>query len=124
MTADEFARSLDRIHKMMFAIASGGVILALAARGWTWGAGFLLGAGASWLNFRWLKQIVDALDDTHPTRKRLAVLAGLRYAILGGGAYVILKYSSISVPAALMGLFAPAAAVIVEIIIHLVYARI
>ena len=124
MTADEFERSLDRIHKMIFAIASGGVILAMAARGWTWGAGFLLGTAASWLNFRWLKQMVDALGETRPTRKRVAVLAGLRYAILGGGAYVILRYSSISVPAALMGLFAPIAAVIAEIVIQLVYARI
>jgi hypothetical protein len=124
MTAGEMERSFDRIHKMMFAIASGGVILAFAARGWTWGAGILLGAAASWLNFRWLRQIVESLGENRPTRKRLAVLAGLRYAILGGGAYVILRYSSISVPAALIGLFAPAAAVIAEIVIQLVYARI
>jgi hypothetical protein len=124
MTAGELEQSFNRIYKMMFAITSGGVILAFALRGWTWGAGVLLGAGASWLNFRWLKQIVESLGENHPTRKRLAVLAGLRYAILGAGAYVILKYSSISVPAALMGLFAPAAAVIAEIVIQLVYARI
>src|SRR5882762_8827327 len=114
MTAGEFERSLDRIHRIMFAIAFGGAVLAMASGGWTWGAGFLLGAAASWLNFRWLKQIVEALGEARPTRMRLAVLAGLRYVLLGGGAYVILKYSSISVTAALIGLFAPVAAVIVE----------
>ena len=49
--------------------------------------------------------------------------SGLRYLLLGGGAYVILKYTAISLPAALAGLFIPAAAVIVEILIQLVYAR-
>jgi hypothetical protein len=84
MTASELERSLGRIHKIMFAVASGGVILATAWGGWTWGAGFMLGATASWLNFRWLKQIVEALGEARPTRMRLAVLAGLRYVLLGG----------------------------------------
>ena len=56
-------------------------------------------------------------------KDRKAVLLGLRYVLLGGGAYVILKYTAISLPAALAGLFIPAAAVIVEILIQLVYAR-
>jgi hypothetical protein len=125
MDSDErlFDRALERISRAMFAIAAGGAIAAAAWRGWTWGAGFALGATASWLNFRWLKQIVDALGDKRPTRKRVAVLAGLRYLLLGGGAYVILHYSRISLHAALAGLFVAAGAVIVEILIQLVYAR-
>ncbi len=116
--------ALERISKAMFAVASGGAILAFAWRGWTWGAGFALGSAVSWLNYRWMKQIVDALGQTaKPTRNRVAVLAGLRYLLLGGGAYAILKYSQISVIAALCGLFVSAAAVIVEIFIQLVYAR-
>lgn len=118
-----FERALERISKAMFAIGVGGAIAAAAWRGWTWGAGFALGAAASWINFRWLKQIVDALGSKRPTRKRVAVLAGLRYLLLGGGAYVILHYSRISLPAALAGLFVAAGAVIVEIIFELVYAR-
>jgi hypothetical protein len=118
-----FDRALERISRAMLAIAAGGTIAAAAWRGWTWGAGFALGAAASWLNFRWLKQIVDALSGKRPTRKRVAILAGLRYILLGGGAYVILHYSSISLHAALAGLFVAAGAVIVEILIQLVYAR-
>ena len=47
----------------------------------------------------------------------------MRYVLLGGGAYVILKYSAISLPAALAGLFVSVAAVIVEILFELAYAR-
>jgi ATP synthase I chain len=118
-----FERALERISKAMFALGAGGAIAATAWRGWACGAGFAVGAVASWINFRWLKQIVDALGSKRPTRKRVAVLAGLRYLLLGGGAYVILHYSRISLPAALVGLFVAAGAVIVEILFELVYAR-
>ena len=47
---------------------------------------------------------------------------GLRYFLLGLGAYAIVKFSEISLTAALVGLFAPAAAVILEILIELIYA--
>jgi ATP synthase I subunit len=117
------ARAIERIWKAMFAIGAGGALAAFGWRGWEWGAGFLVGAAASALNFRWIKQIVDALSRETPTQARVAVLAGLRYLLLGGGAYVIVKYSSISIAALLMGLFVSAAAVIVEIVIELAYAR-
>jgi hypothetical protein len=118
-----FDNARERIGKAMFAISTGGVIAAWAWRGWTWGLGFALGAAASWLNYRALEQVVDALGRKRPTRKRIAVLAGVRYLLLGGGAYVILHYSSVSVGAALTGLFVAVAAVIVEMLIQLVYAR-
>ena len=124
MTDERFLeRAVDRIGKAMFAIGAGGAIAAAAWGGWTWAAGFAIGTAASWLNFRWMKQIVDALGSSRPTRKRVAVLAGLRYALLGGGAYVILHYSAVSVTATLAGLFVSVAAVIVEICLELVYAR-
>jgi hypothetical protein len=123
MTDAFFDRALIRISKTIFAIAAGGLIIVFVWRGWTWGAGFALGAAASWLNYRWLKQIVDALGQNRPARKRVAILAGMRYALLGGGAYVILHYSPVSVTAALAGLFVSVAAVIVEICFELAYAR-
>jgi hypothetical protein len=118
-----FERAQERISKAMFAITAGGIITAWAWHGWTWGAGFALGAAASWLNFRWLKQVVDVLGSKRPTRKRIAVLAGLRYLLLGGGAYAILHYSPVSLAAALTGLFAAVGAVIIEILYELTYAR-
>src|SRR5262245_60203240 len=118
MTDKEAGRALQRIHQAMFAVAAGGILVAFLWRGWKYAAGFAIGALASWLNFRWLKQIVDALaaaakpesQRRPPRRARVAVVAGLRYLLLGGGAYVILNYSEISVVAAVIGLFVAVAA--------------
>jgi hypothetical protein len=118
-----YEQALARMGKAMLAVGAGGAIIFFAWKGWAWGAGFALGALASWGNFHLLKNVVEALGSKRPTRKRVAVLAGLRYVILGAGAYVILRFSSISVSATLMGLFVAVAAVILEILHQLVYAR-
>jgi hypothetical protein len=118
-----YDEALERVAKAILAIAAGGAVALWVWRGWKWGAGFAVGAIASWFNYRWLKNIVDALSGRKPTRKRVAVIAGLRYLLLGGGAYVIVRYSQISVSAALLGLFVSVAAVILEIIFQLIYAR-
>jgi hypothetical protein len=119
-----FERALARITRWTLWMTVGGILVAVIWRGWTWAAGFALGSAVSWLNFRLMKQVVDSLGQKRPTRKRVAILAGLRYALLGGGAYAILHYSRISMTATLIGLFVSVAAVIVEICFELVYARI
>jgi hypothetical protein len=63
---------------------------------------------------------VDSLSGKS-ARPRLAVLAGFRYLLLGGAAYVILRYSPISLRATLAGLFVSLTAVIVEIFFEVVY---
>ena|SRR5205807_2325697 len=117
-----FERAVGRIRKAMLAFAAAGTVVAWVWRGFGCGAGFALGSAVSWLNFRWLKQLVDALGSRR-ARPRTAVKMGLRYLLLGGGAYVILKYSLISLPAAFAGLFVSVAAVILEILLELMYAR-
>jgi hypothetical protein len=126
MSDDErfFERALARIYRWTLRLTVAGILVATLWGGWTWGAGLALGAAVSCLNFRLIKQVVDSLGQARPTRKRVAVLAGLRYALLGGGAYVILHYSPVSMTATLIGLFVSVAAVIVEICFELVYARI
>jgi hypothetical protein len=126
MTAPDesfYQRAEARIARVMLALGAAGVVAMLVWRGWTWGAGFALGAAASWLGFHWLRLVVGALGGGGRPRQRLALLGGLRYLLLGCGAYVIVKHSSISVAAALAGLFVSAAAVIVEILFELAYAR-
>ena len=115
-------RALQRIAKLMFAMAAGGTVALFAWRGWAWSLGWLLGCGASALNYHWLRKVTGSLGSGLP-KDRKAVLLGLRYLLLGGACYVILKYTAISLPAALAGLFVPVAAVIIEILIELVYAR-
>ena len=119
-------RAVRRILSLTLALIVLGAAVYLIIRGWRGGCGFLLGGLISYLNFQWIKRTVYALGETaggKPPRKRVAVFLGLRYLLLGLGAYAILKFSEISLSAALVGLFAPAAAVILEILIELIYAR-
>ncbi len=119
-----YAQALGRMARAMVVLGIGGAGVAWLIGGWTWGGGFLVGALASYLNFRWLKQIVEALggEGNRRPRARVAVLAGLRYVLLAAGAYVILNFSTLSLRAALAGLFVSAAAVIFEILFELLYA--
>lgn len=119
-----FESALRRIARGTVALAGAGCLVCLILRGWRWAAAYLLGAGASYLNFRWLKRVVNALGGVLSSRPspKFAILIGLRYVVLGAGAYAIVNFTSLSLPAALIGLFVPVAAVIVEMIFELIYA--
>ncbi len=122
----DLERAVGRILRLTLILTVGGAAVYLVIAGWRGGCGFLLGGLVSWLNFHWLKKTVYALGEAaagKPPRARLAVLLGLRYLLLGLGAYAILRFSEISLTAALVGLFVPTAAVILEILIELIYAR-
>jgi len=122
----DLERAVGRILRLTLILTVGGAAVYLVIAGWRGGCGFLLGGLVSWLNFHWLKRTVYALGEAaagKPPRARLAVLLGLRYLLLGLGAYAILRFSEISLTAALVGLFVPTAAVILEILIELIYAR-
>lgn len=120
-----FDAAIRRIMRWTVALAAAGCLASLVLRGWTWAVAFLLGAAASWLNFRWLKKVVDALGGAAQARPRagFAVLIGVRYLLLAAAAYAIVNFTALSLPAALTGLFVPVAAVILEIIFELIYAR-
>jgi len=122
--ADEltFERAAVRIGRTMMVIGGLGTLAALVVRGWQWGGGFLLGAAISGLNFHWLRRLVAGLGGEGEPRNRSVVL-GFRYLILGGGAYVIVRLSRISLAAVLAGVFVLTAAVFVEVIFEILYAR-
>jgi hypothetical protein len=125
MTSPEalsYTRAAARIGRIIIALSIAGTVTAMVLAGWKGAAGFLLGAGVSALNFRWLRRLVDSLGSPNPPKRRSVILA-FRYLILGGAAYVILRFTSINVPAVWAGVFVLTAAVIVESIIEIVYAR-
>ena len=117
-----FDAALVRIARATAALAAAGCLVCLVLRGWKWALAYLLGAAASYLNFRWLKRVVDVLGAALTARPspKFAILIGLRYALLATGAYVIVNFTSLSLSAALIGLFVPVAAVILEIVFELV----
>jgi hypothetical protein len=117
-----FERAVQRISKTMAVLAVAGTLAAFWWQGWRWGSGFAAGALLSWLNFRWLKQLTSALGGKR-LRRASAIFLAFRYLLLGGSVYVIVRYSSISLSALLTGLFVAAAAVILEVLFELVYAR-
>jgi hypothetical protein len=122
----DLERATGRVFQLSVGLMAAGAIGYFLARGWRGGSGFLLGSAIAYLNFRWMRRLVDALGDSAPKKKPkswMAVLLGLRYLLLGLIAYAILRFSEISLTATLAGLFVPAAAVILEILIELIFAR-
>ena len=99
-------------------------VFAFIRGGWPWAGGYLAGAVASVLNFHWLHQLVSTLgQDERRPRKRLVLFLALRYMLLALCGYVIVKCFGLNLAAALIGLFVAVAAVILEIIYELIYAR-
>ena len=119
-----YSSALRRIARNTAALAAAGCLAGLLLRGWKWALAYLLGAAASTLNFYWLKRMADGVAGAAKVRpsSKFAVLIGLRYVVLAAGAYAILNFTSLSLPAALIGLFVPVAAVILEMIFQLIYA--
>lgn len=122
---DIYRTAVSRMLRLMAVFAAGGTLLLFAWRGWKWGAGFAFGAGVAWINFLLLKKLADSLGATgsKPPSSGSAVFLGSRYLILGAVVYATLRFTSISMLAAVIGLFVSLAAVLVEILFELVYAR-
>jgi ATP synthase I chain len=121
-----YGRALARIQFLMLFLSAAGMGVAAVYGGWRWAAGYLLGALASYANFRWLKQMVSALSDAATSKSpgtRAAVIFGLRFLLLGMSGYAIFNFSTLSLAAAFVGLFVSVAAVILEILFELMYAR-
>jgi hypothetical protein len=121
-----YGRALARIQFLMLFLSAAGMVAAAVYGGWRWAAGYLLGALASYANFRWLKQMVSALSDAAASKSpgtRAAVIFGLRFLLLGISAYAIFNFSTLSLAAAFVGLFVSVTAVILEILYELMYAR-
>jgi hypothetical protein len=118
-------RAVARIEFLIVFLGIAGTTAAALHGGGRWALGFLLGAAAAGIRFRWTKKVVNALGEPAgaPPKKRFAVILGLRYLLLAAGGYGILNYSALSLAAALFGLFVPVAAVILEILFELTYAR-
>jgi hypothetical protein len=117
-----YRRALRRVYLNMAWVAALGAAGTGAWKGWRFGLAFFLGATGSYLNFRWLHQVVDAMGpDARPAPKRIYVFFALRYLLLGLGGYVIVKVFGMNAIAALAGLFVPIAALISEVIYELVH---
>lgn len=119
-----YERAVGRIYHHIVWLAIAGTMVAAWQGGMGWAAGFLIGATASALNFRWLHHMVDSIGETKKKQsKALGCFLGSRYVLFGVTGYVIVRYFRVDIMAALVGLFVAVAAVMVEIVYELLYAR-
>ncbi|MCC7176679.1 MAG: ATP synthase subunit I [Bryobacterales bacterium] len=126
MRTDEayYDRALGRIRLAILWLGLCGAAAALLLYSWRHGLGFLAGALASLANFRWLHQLAASLGEGgRRLRRRVMWFLVLRYLLLGAAGYVIVRIFGLNLAAALAGLFVAVAAVIIEIIYELIYAR-
>jgi hypothetical protein len=123
--SDFYDRAIARVKRLTVAVALAGTAAMFFARGRGVAAGFLAGAGISYLNFELLCGLshVMAPGMAASTSKGRAwgALIALRYAIVGVAVYVIVRILGITPVAVLAGLLAAFAAVILEILYELIF---
>ena len=83
--------------------------------------GFLLGAALSFVSSLLWPRVVDAL--TGASKPRSLGLWLLRFAVLIGAGYVIVKYLEVTPVAVFMGLLVSAAAVVISITYEVIFVR-
>jgi len=115
-----YSGALDRIRKFMIVLAIVFTAVALSLFGWRFALGLAAGCAVAYLNFHWLKRVVNAMADRITRTGRgesgrgIVARFVLRYVLAGLAAYAILSVSPASLYALLAGLFLPVAAIACE----------
>jgi ATP synthase I subunit len=106
-----------RMRRSILLLGIAGAIALAIWQGWQSGAGFLIGAAASYLSFwRW-ERVVDSV--AFGTKRRSPWLLAMRFVLLIAAGYVIIELTGVNAGAALFGLLVPGVAATVEIIYEL-----
>jgi hypothetical protein len=116
-----YEQIIRRITRIMLALALLGASVLAALKGVRIGIAFLIGCAVSYLSFWGWQQVAAALGPT--PKKRSSWGFTIRVILLGALACVIIKFLGLDVAAAVTGLLVSAAAVILELIYELIYAR-
>ena len=127
-----YAAAERRVEWLTAAIGLAGMLVTLARWGWLAGAGVAVGAGLTWINFRWLKLGVSALVNASLAQSgepRVRIPSSVyvkffgRYALLLAVVYVILWRSVLPIAELVGGLFAAVAAVLAEVVWELMTGK-
>ena len=116
-----YTRALRRVGVMILALGTIGAGALVSLKGFRMGLAFLIGALLSYASFWGWQHLVLALSPGSPQRKSWRFM--FRIVILAAAAIAIIKLLGLSVAAAVTGLLVSAAAVVLEIIYELIYAR-
>jgi hypothetical protein len=118
--SDSIEDVYQRLNISMGVLLAAGLLTFLSFRYWAMLLGFLGGGAIAFINFRILKRTIAAIGEViaqgkpTPSARQQTFKFVLRYALLGAALYVIFRGSAISVYGLFMGLFVPAAAVVIE----------
>jgi hypothetical protein len=125
VSEDSYARALQRIIRFSLALAAAGAIATLIVRGPRESLGFLVGAALSFVNIRALTTVVNAVGggSVAPSLRASVLFLALRYLVFIAVIYVIVKVLKITPAAVLAGLLVTFAAVMLEALYELIYAR-
>jgi len=110
--------SFPRIRRLTVILGLIGAAIAFAAGGVASAAGFLVGAAISlaslhsWIRFA---EMLDPDAKSRPGRGSAAFLA-LRYVLIAGALYVIIKYLRFTAAAMIIGLLVSFAAVVIDLL--------
>jgi len=116
-----YDRFIRRVSWIILALALTGSAVMALVKGARIGLAFLVGAMVSYASFWGWRQVVDAV--TPAPRKRSSFPFVLRILLLLVLAYAIIRFLGLNVAAAASGLLVSAAAVLLELIFELIYAR-
>jgi len=116
-----YSQALRRIGVMILALGTAGAGAVTSLRGFRMGLAFLIGALFSYASFWGWQHIVLALSPG--AKKQRPWRFVIRIVLFGGLACVIIKFLGLNVAAAVTGLLVSGAAVILEIVYELIYAR-
>jgi hypothetical protein len=88
--------------------------------GWPTGLGLVSGCAIAYLNFHWLKRVVNALAEgvtlpgRCPPRGGVVLRFVLRYLLAGAAAYALFRLAPAALGGFLAGLFLPVGAILCE----------
>jgi hypothetical protein len=115
-----YSGALERIRRVMLALAVVATLASCWRFGWRIGLGMLLGCAVAYLNFHWLEIGVEGLADRivqagkSQSAKGIVFRFLVRYVLMGLVAYGILTVSPASLYGLFAGLFLPVAAIACE----------
>jgi hypothetical protein len=115
-----YDRAIQRISWLIVVLGLLGAVAAGFLRGPVSGFAFLVGAAVSYFSFWGWRHLAGALGPGG--QKRSSWFFVNRIVVLLAVAWVIIKFLGPHVAAGALGLFVPAAAIILEILYELIYA--
>lgn len=130
--ASQYLQYESRISRLTLILGTLAALPVAYFYGWHWGLGILIGSALAWLNFRWLKQGLDAFTEAanaQSNRKNVRVpiltyfKALFRYGLIALAVYVIFRYLNVPVLSMVLGLCALGAATFVVSVHSLMYPQ-